>query len=175
MLCPTRVRGAVEGDADGLVKLRVDTIRDAYAGTMPVEFMDPVSEHERASQLRAAIRSGARTWLIAVAGHELVGACALGPARDSDMPADSGEILAIAVTAPHRRHGHGCKLLNAARSVALDRAWSELVLWVVATYPEARAFYAHAGFSADGSEKVDASLGFSAPLVRYRSSIVAVR
>lgn len=173
MLCPTRIRGAVEGDADGLVKLRVDTIRDAYAGTMPVEFMDPVSEHERASQLRAAIRNGTRTWLIAVAGDELVGACALGVARDSDLPGDSGEIIAIAVVSPHRRQGHGFTLLNAARSVALDRGWSELVLWVVAGHVEARAFYARAGFIADGSERVDDSLGFAAPIVRYRMLIVA--
>ena|SRR6187399_1799762 len=175
MPCPTRIRPATEDDADGLVRLRVHTIREAYAGTMPLEFADPVSEHERAVQLRATIRSGARTWLIAVAGDELVGACALAVARDSDKPAHSGEIIMIAVASTHRRHGHGLALLNAARSVALDRGWGELVLWVVATYPEARAFYAHAGFSADGSEKVDASLGFSAPLVRYRSSIVAVR
>ena len=137
--------------------------------------MDPMSEQEHASRLRTAIRGGTWTWLIAVAGHELVGACSLGVARDSDMSASSGEIMMIAIVPPYRRHGHGLSLLTAARAVALDRAWDELVLWVVAAHAEARAFYAKAGFSADGSEKVDDRLGFSAPVVRYRSSIVALR
>lgn len=175
MLCPTRIRTATEDDADGLAHVCVPTLRDAYAGLMPVEFVDPVSEHERAAKFRATIRSGTRTWLMAVAGEELVGACAVGVARDSDMPAHSGEIMVVAVASPHRRHGHGLTLLNAARSVALDRGWRELVLWVVATHAAARAFYAHAGFSADGAEKVDDTLGFSAPIVRYRTWIVATR
>jgi GNAT superfamily N-acetyltransferase len=150
-------------------------MRDAYAGTMPVEFVDPVSEQERANKFRAGIRSGTRTWLMAVAGNELVGACALGAARDSDVPLHSGEIMVVAVASPHRRHGHGLTLLNAARSVALDRGWRQLVLWVVATHEAARAFYARAGFRADGREQVDDHLGFSAPIVRYRTSIVDAR
>ena len=115
MLGPARIRTAAEDDAEALANLRSLTLRDAYAGAMPREFVDSMSEQEHASRLRTAIRGGTWTWLIAVAGHELVGACSLGVARDSDMSASSGEIMMIAIVPPYRRHGHGLSLLNAAR------------------------------------------------------------
>ena len=175
MPCSALIRAATEEDADRLANLYVGTLRDAYAGAMPADFSDPVSEIERASKLRGALCAGTRIWLIAVAEHELIGACALTVARDSDLPPNFGEICTITVAATHRRHGHGLALLNAARSQALHRAWRSLVLWVVESNVAARAFYARAGFLPDGSAKVDDPLGFTASVVRYQSSIVAHR
>jgi ribosomal protein S18 acetylase RimI-like enzyme len=175
MSCSALIRAAREEDVDGLASLYVRTLRDAYAGAMPTEFSDPVSEHERASKLRSTILAGTRTWLIAVAEHEIVGACALADARDSDLPPNFGEITTVAVAEAHRRHGHGLALLKSARSLALRRAWRCIVLWVVQSNVGARGFYARADFVPDGSAKVDERLGFTAPVVRYRSTIVAPR
>jgi len=171
MTCSALIRVATEEDVSRLAELYVRTLRDAYAGTMPAEFSDPVSEPERASKLRDAILAGTRTWLIAVAGQELVGGCAVAVARDSDLPSDFGEITTIAVTRAHRRHGHGLALLNAALSHAYHHAWRALVLWVVQSNVDARAFYACVGFVPDGSFKIDDRLGFSAQVVRYRSPV----
>jgi GNAT superfamily N-acetyltransferase len=171
MSCSASIRACREEDAERLANLYVRTFRDAFAGVMPKEFVDPVGELERAAKLRPAIATGASSWLIALAENELVGCCCLAVARDSDLPADFGEIIVIAVAPLHRRHGHGLALLNAARAEALDRAWHGLVLWVVAANTDARAFYAHADFIPDGSAKVDDRLGFATPLIRYRTSI----
>lgn len=165
------IRIASPEDAEPLARLYNGTLRDAYAGTVPPNFVHPVSEAERAAKLRAAISDGSRLWLVAIDNEQLVGACALCSARDDDLPPDFGEIATFAVDAAHRRRGYGLQLLDAARLEAVRHGWSALVLWVVASNAGARVFYARGQFDADGASRTDDRIGFPATVVRYRSAV----
>ena len=160
-------RPASVGDAASIAGLYVRTLRDAYADQMPPDFVDPVSEFDRAAKIRNAISQGSRTYFVSLAGPAIVGFCAVAPARDHDLPPHVGEITVLGVDRAYRRQGHGRGLLRCARDEALKRNWHSLVLWVVASNDEARTFYARDGFSADGLAKVDERLGFSTSIVRY--------
>lgn len=43
MECPDLIRHAVADDAQGLAPLYIRTLRDAFGGTMPPDFVDPVT------------------------------------------------------------------------------------------------------------------------------------
>ncbi len=164
-------RPAHADDAASIAELYVRTLRDAYADQMPPGFVDPVDESQRAAKIRNAISQRSRTYFLSLSGAAIVGFCGLSPARDQDLPADVGEVTVLGVHGAHRRRGHGRALLDCMRDEALSRNWHSLVLWVVASNAGARAFYDHNGFTADGTEKVDERLGFTASIVRYRLAL----
>ena len=81
--------------------------------------------------------------------------------------------MSIYVLPIHWGQGGGRLLMDeAVRSLALAE-FREASLWVLATNARARRFYDAAGWSPDGGEKVDQSLGFPLAEVRYRRSLVA--
>jgi GNAT superfamily N-acetyltransferase len=168
MSCSSTTRRAVAGDALGIAQLYRSTLRDAYAGEMPADFVDPVDLDERATRIQNAIIGDSRTFFITLVGDVVVGFCGVAPARDEDLPPGFGEVVVMAVEREHRRHGHGLELLCKARHLALKKGWSALALWVVASNVDAGALYARAGFVPDGGAKQDDRLGFTTSIVRCR-------
>jgi ribosomal protein S18 acetylase RimI-like enzyme len=168
--CSDLIRHAAVEDAHELASLYIGTLRDAFGGSMPVDFVDPVDLGGREARLRDAIASGGRMMLVAEASGTIVGCCALAVARDPELTSGFGEITALYVDESHRRHGHAQRLVDAARAELVSHAWHSLVLWVVEANRPARAFYEQAGFAPDGARKVDRRLGFPATLVRYRTA-----
>lgn len=171
MTCVDTIRLATESDVEPLAALYVGSLLDAYAGAVPAAFVNPESVEQRMEKLSNALRAGTHKWILATTGATIVGFCGLRATRDDDLPQDVGEISSFAVDPRHRRHGHGARLLRAARSEAPKLGWDGLVLWVVATNTAARAFYEANGFSPDGESRVDTRLGFAASLLRYRCDV----
>lgn len=63
--------------------------------------------------------------------------------------------------------GTGRRLMEAARSWAIERGYRRLELWVLADNVRARRFYASAGFSPDGTERVEEYDGVALRDLRY--------
>lgn len=170
MACSDLIRHAVVEDARELASLYLGTLRDAFGGAMPADFIDPVDLGGREARLRDAIASSSRMMLVAEASGAIVGCCALAVARDAELTLGFGEITALYVDQSHRRHGHAQRLVDAAQAERASHAWHSLVLWVVEANRPARAFYEQTGFAPDGARKVDRRLGFPATLLRYRTA-----
>jgi ribosomal protein S18 acetylase RimI-like enzyme len=162
-------RYALEADADALAEIYIHTLRDAFGGAMPDDFVHETDVAARSEKIRKSIATGARTWLVSCTDGEIAGFSVMSQSRDDDLPPAHGEIISFGTAAQHRRKGHGDALMRAAFDEATKRGWRALALWVVDRNAGARALYEKHGFRFDGTTRVDDRLGFEATVVRYRT------
>ena len=80
----------------------------------------------------------------------------------------SARVAAIYLSSDSWGKGFGRELMNAALAHLAGAGYSHVTLWVLDTNARARAFYAKAGFTADGAVKVDDRGSFQLREVRYR-------
>ncbi len=141
------------GDCDELGRVHMAVWREAYAGLMPADYLDGLSDERcaqrwRATALRtlgAADASGqpGRTLVVLDDAGALQGFGSAGPSRDEDAPTP-WELYAVNLAAPARGAGVADRLLD---DLLGDR---DTTLWVVAGNVRARAFYARRGFVDEG-------------------------
>jgi GNAT superfamily N-acetyltransferase len=163
-----RARLATESDARQLAELWIRTLRDAYGGVMPLDFVHESDVDARAEKIRGWIASERHVWMVGALAETLVGYGAL--AGVPDAAPEEGEIVVFGTLKEHRRCGYGRVVMHALEDEARRRGWTHLVLWVVRENVGARTFYERQGFVFDGTSRVDLRLGFPATLVRYRKT-----
>jgi ribosomal protein S18 acetylase RimI-like enzyme len=168
------VRAARLADADDLGGVHVRAWRAAYRdGLMPDEYLDGLSESERASDWRVALAGpprsrGAR--LVAESEDGTVVAFALVGPAGGDPEAELGELYAINVDPAHWGSGVGSELLAAATDALESAGFGSAILWVHPDNERARDFYETRGWSADGVERTQEVMGVVVPEVRYTVS-----
>jgi GNAT superfamily N-acetyltransferase len=169
-----RVRPADEDDAAVIAEIHVSSWRAAYAGQLPEQFLAglSVAEGETAWQLRlSAPPRGCHTLLVEhEAGHPAGFAC-VGPARDRDAAADTGELQALYVHPDRWRSGLGNLLHDHALDHLRRTGYRTATLWVLRTNEAAQRFYAKAGWEPDGTSKIDFSGDVALAEFRYRKSL----
>jgi ribosomal protein S18 acetylase RimI-like enzyme len=171
-----RTREAVAADADALGLVHVRSWQAAYRGLVPQSYLDGLDPQRRADVWRgwlAALEPPRAVLVLEHPADGVVGFAEIGASRDPGAGRLVGELMSIYVLPIHWGQGGGRLLMDeAVRSLALAE-FREASLWVLATNARARRFYDAAGWSPDGGEKVDQSLGFPLAEVRYRRSLVA--
>ena len=101
-------------------------------------------------------------------GQQIVGFVHLCPARDPDSSVDTGEVASIYLDPGYWRQGIGSELLNWAETQARQHDWNALVLYVLDSNSQARAFYESADWFDDNIEKEDEIGGQRVVEIRYR-------
>jgi GNAT superfamily N-acetyltransferase len=101
----------------------------------------------------------------------LGGFVAVSASRDSDSMLTTGEVTAIYVSPALWGRGYGAALLERAIGVLREANFSTATLWVLDSNVRARQFYERAGWSADGTQKVEDRGSFSLHEVRYRRTL----
>jgi ribosomal protein S18 acetylase RimI-like enzyme len=147
---PPMIRRARVGDAGAIAGIHVRTWRDAYAGMVPADFLESLSEERREAFWREQLLSGNAVTLVAEAGGEVAGWVTGGPSREADLPA-ALEVYAIYVSRRHWRRGLGRRLIGELEA-ALPCS-GEVVLWVLVDNEPAIRFYRSLGFEPDGRAK----------------------
>ncbi|MGI5119105.1 N-acetyltransferase family protein [Marinactinospora thermotolerans] len=87
---------------------------------------------------------------VAEADGQVVGYVRVRPAMRLDSAAHVQEVAGLAVAPEAQGRGVGRRLLDAARSVAVERGARRLTLRVLSTNVRARALYAAAGYQVEG-------------------------
>jgi RimJ/RimL family protein N-acetyltransferase len=155
------VRAATFSDAPILAGIHIAAWRAAYADHMPPEFLAGMRVEDRTAMWQRAL-SEPNPGTVAVSVNETgepVAFCVYGPSRDQDAKdADIGELIALNVHPSQWRKGHGQALYLRVLAHARSQHWSAISLWVLLGNTRARAFYERIGFTADGTEKQDATL-----------------
>lgn len=168
------LRKATPDDARRLAEVHVASWRAAYRGLMPDSLLDGLSVERRAERWLALLATpdppGAETW-VADEGGALRGFVSVGPSRDPDAPASEAEVYAIYLAPEAMGRGVGRALFEHARTLARERGYGSLTLWVLDANARARRFYERAGLGDDGGRKVDTLQGAELPHVRYRGVI----
>ena len=163
------IRTPEVGDADELGRVHVRAWQAAYTGgLMPDEYLDSLSETDRASMWRSSLENPPRAKaarLVATVDDEVVGFALVGPA-DSDPDAEIGELYAINVDPAHWGTGAGVALIDAAVAALQASGFASAVLWVHPDNQRARSFYAKRGWIDDGVDRQQEVLGVEVPETR---------
>ncbi len=144
-------RASVE-DAEAGARLHMACWREAYGPITDPALLAPLLSDEAAwiGRWRRQIQDGAER-TVAVAGEELIGFAAAGPARDQEAPTNL-ELQALYVREAWHGTGTGAALQSAV--IGAKAAY----LWVLEDNLRARSFYAKQGFRDSGARKLYASL-----------------
>jgi ribosomal protein S18 acetylase RimI-like enzyme len=165
------IRSAVEDDAFSIARVQILAWRQAYAGMMPQDFLDRMDSVRRVTSWRRALSApdAMVTDVVVGTAGEIVGFCVYGSSRDADAAAGVGELVAINLLPAHWRRGLGRMMMERLLTIASERRWQALTLWVMASNMQARRFYEAHGFEADGASQIDLKLtGAPLHLLRYR-------
>jgi GNAT superfamily N-acetyltransferase len=149
------VRRAVEADVDALVRIQSDTWRAAYAGLIPAEALAQLTTPPAREAWRNAVRAGGgHHVLVATEGEWTVGFCAAAYYGGEDGRPEHtaiAEVSTLLVEPRWGRRGHGGRLLAAAAEALAHHGARAGWTWIPEADAVSRAFYAHAGWEADGA------------------------
>jgi len=149
------VRSPRVEDADEVGRVHIQVWREAYAGTMPADFLEGLDPLKAAERWRLRFEMDDPDGVVVVAtgrDGEIVGIASAGPTRDEDAPTD-WELYSINVLADHYGSGVADQLIAAAL------AHRPATLWVIRDNPRADAFYRRHGFSAEGASRIHEGSG----------------
>lgn len=150
------VRDAVVGDAEGIVRVHVDSWRETYAGLLDERFFSADVFERRVNFWTRYVALYPRPGRLAVASREsvIVGfantGLSIGPDAEHGFTlARAWTLFSLYLLAEDQGTGSGQALLDAV--VGLDPAQ----LWVLQGNGRATAFYQRNGFTFDGVEYID--------------------
>jgi ribosomal protein S18 acetylase RimI-like enzyme len=153
-LADAGVRRARPNDAPAVGLVQALVFREAYAGRVPDDIVARFEPEAFARSWReslAAPPEGVHRLLVACAGEQVVGLCAIGPSQDPDAGAAAGEVTVLGVHPDARRQGHGSRLLNAGIDVLRGAGADSVSLWLLTDDERTRSFVAASGFAPDGA------------------------
>jgi ribosomal protein S18 acetylase RimI-like enzyme len=176
-MVPTRLRKAREQDARQIAMIHVNSWRAAYAGLLPDDVLARLSVEKRtefwAETLAKPPEEGRETstWVVERTGPfpALIGFSFVGPTRDSDLdPRLYSEIYAFYLDPEAWRQGFGTVLMDHSLRQLRAMGFREFTLWALAENDRATHFYTSAGFTRDGSRKLESFGDAHLEEVRYR-------
>jgi GNAT superfamily N-acetyltransferase len=154
------VRPAVGSDAPALADLQLACWDDEYGGVVPAEALAAMAQArggivERWRESATAAPGPRYHVLVAMAGPEIVGLAAVGPAEDAaDLnPAVVGELLVLLVAPGRRRAGHGSRLLAAAVDHLRGDGFVRAVVWLHEADSAGGTLAGSTGWARDGATR----------------------
>ncbi len=164
------VRRATPEDAPAIADIHVRAWQTAYRGIWEDAFLDSLSIERRAVEWRerlASLQEDVHVWVAELDGR-VAGFCSFGPAREDDVPSNTGELYMIYVLPEITRSGVGSALIAHAERSLREAGCPLAILWMLKQNDNAAAFYARAGWMPDGGEKHVDRMGQPSYEVRRR-------
>jgi GNAT superfamily N-acetyltransferase len=151
------VRLANVQDASEIAAVQAASWKDTFAGTLPPAVYHLLQGAEAVEQWRRAVLdppTPRHRLLVALAGDDVVGFAAIGPASDLDsgMLTDA-ELLAVGVLPERVREGHGSRLVNASVDHLRGDGFTRARVWLTDTDQNLRQFLEAAGWAEDGARR----------------------
>lgn len=165
-----RMRWATAADAAAVAGLHLASYRAAYQGLLPAEVLFSMRADDRASRWRASLKDPQRQTLIAEdedVSPALIGFAEVGPSRDDDARAGTGELMTLHVAQPRWRHGLGRVLHGRAVAALAARGFQTATVWVLTGNTRARAFYEAMDWNHEGTAREQVVSGTRVAEVRY--------
>lgn len=165
-----RIRPAIPADAGAIATLHLVSYRAAYQGLLPAGVLSSLSAGDRRRRWQASLNDPRRRTLVAWdddAAPALIGFAEVGPSRDDDAGAATGELMTLHVTQSRWRRGVGRALHGEAVATLAAHGFQTATLWVLAGNKKARAFYEAMGWNHDGTARDHAVRGIQVAEVRY--------
>lgn len=139
------IRVAQLEDAAAIARVHVDSWRTTYRGILPADLLARLSYERRERNWRSIVNDPTQISLVAEGETSMiVGFVNGGAERDSDT-ADRAELNAIYMLQEVQGHGLGRQLVQALVRQLLERQFSSLILWALASNPACRFYEAMGG------------------------------
>lgn len=165
------IRTAVAEDAAAIAAVHVASWQGAYRGKFPDEVLDGLDVARRTAGWRRYLQQDGQVTFVAEDDDRITGFVHLGAARDDDVDAATGEIIAIYARPEAWGTGTGRDLMAAAVASLRAAGFRSATLWVLESNARARRFYELAGWAPDGATKDDVVAGVPVSEVRYRRAL----
>lgn len=167
------IESASASDCEAIAKIHFESMRVAYAGKLPQEYLDaPVTQWRVNAWKKWIARKKVHTFVVKEAKTN-VGFCTLQPFIEEGSNNSAAEIVALFVTPEQWRRGLGAGLCRAAERAAIDSDYREMALWVLEENRDAQRFYEAQGYELQNKDRVFLETT-NEPLleVMYRKSLV---
>ncbi|MGY2190652.1 N-acetyltransferase family protein [Pseudomonas pergaminensis] len=166
------IRKALPSDAKAIARVHISSWQDAYRELMPAQYLNSLEATlaQRESFWLRSLESGESNVWVAEADKHIVGWISVGASRDEEAAgANTGEVMAIYVSARYWQTGTGLALWKAGLQSLRTHGFQGLTLWVLSRNERAIRFYRRAGCVEDtGTERTLQRGGVILEEVRYR-------
>lgn len=166
------IRKALPSDAKAIARVHISSWQDAYRELMPAQYLNSLEATlaQRESFWLRSLESGESNVWVAEADKHVVGWISVGAGRDEEAAgANTGEVMAIYVSARYWQTGAGLALWKAGLQSLRAHGFQGLTLWVLSRNERAVRFYRRAGCVEDtGTERTLQRGGVILEEVRYR-------
>ncbi len=147
------IRQATREDTPTIARIINASWRAAYAGIVPQDALDALSDEKKQSQLATGLeRSSEMSYYLLELDGTPVGAACLHPTRDEDLP-EAGEFSFFYLLPAYWRSGYGTLLLAHVEREAKTHGYLILCCWTLEENARAIAFYEKNGFVRDGAKQ----------------------
>jgi GNAT superfamily N-acetyltransferase len=156
-MADSSVRPATPGDAPEIARIQAAVWARVFADLLPPDALAAAGAEESTATWRDAVASPPsprHRVLTALAGEDVVGFSALGPAGDPDLvPQLDAELHALCVDPERSGEGHGSRLVNASADVLRGAGFGHLHVWLTDRETDLRTFLEKAGWADDGARR----------------------
>lgn len=137
---------------------------------MPCPSTSVDERYERWSRQLAELASDQHV-LVAEGEGGVCGFAGVGPSRDTDTAAGTGELMALYLDPARWRRAIGTRLQHHALAALAGDGFRTAVLWVLSGNERAMSFYEHTGWVPDGHSKEESQGDVVLREVRYRRTL----
>ncbi|MEN6419616.1 MAG: GNAT family N-acetyltransferase [Clostridiaceae bacterium] len=164
------IRQATREDTPAIARIVNASWRAAYAGIVPQEVLDALSDEKKQSQLAAGLdRYSEMRYYVLEADGVPIGASCLHPAREEDLP-DAGEFSFFYFLPQYWHGGYGTRLLKHIEQKARERGFTRICCWTLAENMRAISFYEANGYRRDGARQ-EVTIGVPLEVIRFIKSL----
>ncbi len=141
------IRSALVADVETIARIYVESSNAGFGDLEPKRVLDSGRVERWRVDLAAPLP---HRWWVAIRKGTIVGFTGIGPSRDPIDPT-LGELDTIAVEQSQWRTGVGRALMSQALEFLSADGYREAILWTLANYPRAAAFYQSTGWRPNGA------------------------
>ena len=152
------VRVATADDAAAIALVHVRSWQVAYRGQLPDEVLDNLSVEQRTrfwAEGWWSLDPTRRLLLVAERDDAILGFVGVGPSRDDDAGAATGEVYAIYADPDAWGQGVGRRLMQRALDELRSAGFTDATLWVLESNGRARRFYEIGGWQTNGGRRTE--------------------
>jgi GNAT superfamily N-acetyltransferase len=143
------LRSARDEDARPIAEVHVASWRAAYAGLLPDAVLAGLSVEARAARWARLLADDRHQVVVAESEGEVIGFGHVGPSREADLEATTGQLITLYVEPGWWGTGVGRAVHDAALERLSRQDVDRVVLWVLSTNVAARRFYRYLGWERD--------------------------
>ncbi|PZS02973.1 MAG: GNAT family N-acetyltransferase [Pseudonocardiales bacterium] len=148
------VRAARDSDVAEIARIHRATWETAYRRWLPPAVLEQATPEVVAAQWRAAVvepPTPDHRVLVATEGDATVGFAAIAPSADDDADPATGQVVTLLIEPRWGRRGHGSRLLAASVDLLRASGAATATAWIYDRDRVSLAFFAGAGWAADGA------------------------